>query len=521
MTGYRMAGYQYLLEIDALNGSGVAVTLRFCCQPGYTGGGFTWQPYIVDAGLYQVDLFTGGKTTGPSSNSYGEIIIGNLKNAVDTTGPTDYLKPYQFYGRAVRMYWGLQNAAFPSGFTQGYAAIIETPTFSWDTITLPLRGQQKLLDQPFDPSGKFAGDNILPNGFEGGLELVGKQKPLLWGRCSNMTPICVNTSKLIYTVSPVYGNDVAGLNAELHVYDNGVELFRGSLTGPIEAMEPLPGQFTADGVSIRLGSPPQGQITVSAVSMGMGMIANAGPLLNVFIYSWLPEFASSFTDSDTAAYSVFERYERGLYVTDGNTTKANILDQLLAPLGWFYFNNKGNMRIGHLSDPATMTSVYTLNSTVNIESINFKPTEDTNGGVPANTITMKYGRNYTVQTAAQLAGSVLPDKKLLLGTEWKSAFDGGTLTDNPLKDEMIFETSFNGSAPGVFNVLKTLYQVQREIVEIQIAKIEFLAALVAITPGCCVTVNLTGRFGYTAKKMIVIGITVNFTESTVSIRAWG
>jgi hypothetical protein len=516
-----MIGYQFLLEIDALDGVGAAVTLRFCCQPGYSGGGFTWSPFIVDPGLYQVDLFSGGKTTGPSSNSYGEIILGNFKNVSDATGPTDFLKPYQFYGRAIRMFWGLQGAAFPSGFTQGYSAIIETPTFSWDTITLPLRGPQKLLEQPLDPSWKFDGNNLLPDGFEGGAESAGKQKPYLLGRGFNLTPHCVNTSKLIYTVSPIYGIGVTDFNSDLHVYDNGVELFMEPLTGAIDVSAPLPGQFTSDGSYIRLGSSPQGQLTVSAVMRGQGMTSNAGMLVKSFMDSIAPGFTSAATYTDLADYSAFEKYERGIYVTDENTTKAQVIDQMLTPLGWYYFDNTGMMRIGRMAEPETLLSIYTLDSRVNIATINFRPTEDTTGGVPANTITMKYGRNYTPQPATQLAGSVTTDRKAILAAEWKSNTDPGVNSSNPLKDEMIFETSFTGPAPTVLNTLKTLYQVQREIAEIQIINSEFIPALTTITPGCCMTLVLAGRFGYVAKKMIVIGITVSFVDRTVSVRLWG
>ena len=146
-----MLNYQFLLEIDALDASNDPVTLYFCCAPGFSSSGKSWNPNIVDPGLMQVDLFSNGKTNGASTYSFGEIVLGNFKNTETLYGPIDWFKSFQFFGRPVRMFVGLASANYDDGgFTLAYTAIIDNISTEWDTFALSLHGRQAELDIPIN-----------------------------------------------------------------------------------------------------------------------------------------------------------------------------------------------------------------------------------------------------------------------------------------------------------------------------------------------------------------------------------
>lgn len=630
-----MIGYQFLLEIDALNAANVAVTLRFCCKPVFTTSGYTWnpaageyvstpcawQPYIIDPGLFQVNLFSGSKLTGPSSYSYGEIILCNLKNIDEVSGPIDWLYTYKFYGRPVRMYVGLQSASFQGGFTQQYAAAIESMRIETDTISFTLRGRQAELDVPISTTA-FLGNNSAPMGYEGDASLKDKLKPILIGRAINFTPVLVNSSKLIYAVSPFTVKPYTGFEslyfgAGLSVYDNGVEIYNAGQRSALETNDPAPGQFYTNdwGGYFRLGSPPVGTITCSAVTYRFGLnshpknlvslaIARAEEVVATYVgllskrptsgvnvsetyyaidvglfygctnsspvtwttgksknsvtkgtwanmptapevgdayyvinsggsnglkicctlHNWthvddLSNYSTMF-DSDTfTSYSDFG--ERGLYITDSKTV-SSIIDELVAPLGYWYFTHTGALRFGKLADPSSMTPVYTLQASTNITSFSTAKSQDTRGGIPAKKVTVKYARNYTIQDL-QTNVPTSWKQRVSRDNEYLSKSSALAALSHPLSEELILTTAKSSVSDTDLDLLRTLFCTDRNIITVGVITTEFLTAS-ALLPGQCVHVDLEGRFGYThaaPKHMIILGITLDYVKEIVSLILWG
>lgn len=516
-----MNGYHSLLEIDALTAGGVPETLRFCCTAGFSGGGHTWHPYIVDPGLIQINLFASGKISGPSSYSYGEIIIGNKKAPEDLTGPTDWLKGYQFYGRPVRRYYGLVTAPFPSGYSLSVANIQNVDPL-WDKFSFTLRGRQAELDTPLNTL-RFLGNNVAPDGLEGDASLKDTLKPLLLGRVGReqaFKPVLCNSSKLIYAVSPATGLAVDEMGADLHVYDSGVELgYAGKLTlANLQTTAPPPGQYyaAAEGY-IRLGSSPAGTITMSGASAGHALTSHPAVLITAALTMAGFNAGDAKDMLDSNSFTAFaDKRERGLYLTQA-TNISTIIDTLVAPLGWWQFTGPGKLLFGTLVDPAGLSHIYTVNGATNSKKISFAKTQDTPGGVPAASVSCRIARNYAVQT--DVAGSVSADRKAWLGQEWRTD-SLAAVAPHPLSVDLSFDTALTEAAPEIMTLLQALHTVPRELVLVDIGKKDFPVAS-TLLPGNLIGVNLQGRFDYSDQTMLLIAITSNQRTEAVSLVLWG
>ena len=505
-----MTGYQFLLEINAYNTTNqTEEVLRYSCAPGYTGGGYTWLPYIVDPGLFQVTLFSGGKTSGGSTYSYGEIILGNAKASPSVlSGPIDALKDYVFAGRTVKMYYGLQGALFPSGFTCSYVATMSDATIGWDTVSLSLKGYQALLDRIISYD-TFAGDG---SPLEGSSELRDKLKPILLGRAKNFSPVLVNAALLIYAISPLSGASIGQFNSGIHVYDSGVELYRQGRSTAILTDVPQAGSYlVSDDGYLRLGSSPKGVITCSAVQHDLGLKATP-PAIIEWIFTKLFISVPTINAASLTALYLADKKEAGLYLS-AKATVSQIIDQLLAPTGYWYFNHAGEVVFGQLVDPSGITPVYYASSDTNIASWSRAKTQDTTNGIPAKTVTVRHEFNYTVITQPLPATAVIDMG--WLATDWKATLADTATKVHPNSEEMIIDTARGSLVPSLIG----LYTVPRELITITIIRSDFLAAA-AVLPGQCVSVDLKGRFNCSGKRMLVVGILINYVAESVQLTLW-
>jgi hypothetical protein len=511
-----MIGYQFLIEADLLTPAGVPETVRFCCQPGFSGGGHTWYPVIIDPGLWQAALFSGGKTSGPSTYSYGQVVLDNFLEHTASAGVLDWLKGYQFYGRPVRMYYGPEDAVYPGGFRQAYTAAIQNTPVDWEKITFSLKGRQAELDVPLD-GGTFLGNNTPPAGLEGGVELQGKDKPVLIGRAFNFSLTQVNSSKLIYAVSPLTGLSVTELNADLHIYDNGVELYFQGKTTDLEGTTPSPASFLAsESGYVSLGSTPVGPLTCSGACLGYALTAKPANLITYLLT--LAGKADMIDAASFAAHAAIDGYERGIFI-NGKTNLSQIIDQLLAPCGYWTFSPAGKMILGLLKDPATMMPVYAFASTTNIQTFIIRKALDTKGGAPASKVTVRYGRNYTVQK--QPAAGVTSDRKAWLAEEYL-LHSAAASPENvqASSEEKIVDTACTSANSLHTGELQTFYCVERELIDIDVITTEFLPVS-EIPIGSCVTLDLQGRFDYSGRKMLLVSQQPQYAAESIRVTLWG
>lgn len=167
------------------------------------------QPILAKRNIYR----NGGATRGPAEVTEGEIILHNGDGALDSIFASAGID-----GRSLTVRQGVQGAAYPAGFTTVFrGTMYGKPELTATEVKIKARGREQELEVPIQ-STLYDGDNVLPDGLEGGEELKGKPKPVLYGKGRNIAPVCVNTSKLIYQVADA---EIDSVDA---VYDSGLSI---------------------------------------------------------------------------------------------------------------------------------------------------------------------------------------------------------------------------------------------------------------------------------------------------------
>lgn len=288
-------------------------------------------------------------------------------------------------------------------------------------------------------------------------------------------------------------------------------------TWPTVTTLPAPGTYYAslEGY-IKLGQEPSGILTCNATNYGLALTSHPKNLITAMLTA--KGLSSSMLDSSTFS-SYGDQEERGIYL-ESPTNISDIIDSLVTPLGFWYFTHSGVLRLGQVFDPAGNTAVYTFRSTTNIVDYTITKANDTAGGVPANKVTLQYDRNYTIieQPFGSINEQTIPTKSWLAAENSKDSL--AATFSFPLAEELVLDTALTGTYSDALSLLKTLYTVDRELIELEVIQSEFLAAS-ALLPGQVVSLNLEGRFGYTDKRLLIVGILINYVEESVKLRLWG
>ena len=209
----------YIVEMTAYDPSGPSLlTLRYA-----SGNGFVTTPTdypastFYDARLMQpVDItrsvFGNGTLSGRSQVGFGDIKLNNADGALDA------LLTYGFDGRDVIVRRGNTGTSFPLSFETVFRGTMEQPETDGDSIRIRVREKTFDFRLPLQDT-RYDGDNVLPDGLEGTeADIKGAVKPLVYGKVRNISPVLVNTARLIYQISDGPVSSVGP------VYDSGIRL---------------------------------------------------------------------------------------------------------------------------------------------------------------------------------------------------------------------------------------------------------------------------------------------------------
>jgi hypothetical protein len=508
----------YLAEIEVYDTAISAVKTLYFSTHGFTSrasdspASTFYDPKLKQPGLMRRDIFSQGATGGASTTGYGLIELVNL-------GTLDGMADYGFDGRNFRILLGDTEAA-RSSFTTVIKGTMEQPEFTWQSLSIRIRDRLAEFDRTIQTT-LYAGTNSLPAGLEGtASDLKGKPKPRVYGQVFNITPLMVNTSRLIYQV-----NDGAIASLD-QAYDQGVALTAGaaySSQADMEANAPAAGTYRAwlAGGYFRLGSSPVGPVTASVtqgasaadrtvaqiiktIAIGPGGIA-AGDVV-----------AADVTALDTASGSAVV----GIYLGDGETIKT-ALDALSNSVGaWYSFDRLGQLRMAQLTLPASgSAATFTQQDIIEIERT---ATADTDKGVPAYQVRLNYAKNYTVISSG-LAASAPATFKTWLAEEYRtvSATDSAILTAHLLSPVLEFSSLLVDATAAQTEATRRLilYKTRRDRLNVK----------VKVTPGVTDTLDLgnvltikINRFGYNAGKLFrIIGIQPDYRTGTLDLTLWG
>lgn len=286
--------------------------------------------------------------SGAAAVSYGELVLLNADGAL---GELAY---YGLDGQQVVIKRGEAGAAY-SAFTTVMTATMEQPLVDRQRCRIRLRGPDARLERPL-LTGRYAGNNALPAGLEGGAELAGQPKPRVYGVVENISPPCINTSRLIYQVS----DSALGCSTN-NVYVAGVALTAGALytsQSDMETNAPAAGTYRAwpAGGMFRLGTTPTGRVTCNAAADPSGH-GNPWELWNV-LYQVAYDAgvqASEFYQAQSTTWPQPDNWlgtwatdqpHVGLWVTDLRTA-ADAMAELARSLGvWFGFTRDSVTSLG-------------------------------------------------------------------------------------------------------------------------------------------------------------------------------
>jgi len=479
---------------------------RYVTAPGDTPAHTAFLDRLLDPGSLGRHAYADGRTGGATRLETGEIVIANADGALD-----GWIN-YSFDGRAVVIRSG-EAGAYPASFTTLLTGTAEGIEATFDKIVVRLRDKSWVFDKPVCGS-TYAGNNSLPNGLEGAQQDVkGRRKPKTYGKVYNVSPPCVNTSRLIYEVGVCNAVDAG--------YDRGATLTKGAdytSQSDMETNVPAAGNFRAwpAGGYVRLGSQPAGQVTFD-VTQG----ATAGNRTVAQILKQLALDAGiasgAINSADVTALDTANSAVVGIWVDD-ETSFLAAMDQVAASVGaWYGFDAGGTLRMGQLTAPSG-TPALTLYDYDIGEAIERVPPKDI--GIPAWRMTLGYARNFTVQ-ASDLAGSVSAVRAAWLAEDFRreKAEDAAVKTQwllAPEPESMGLLTAQADASTEVTRQLN-LYKVRRDVYDVPLS-IERAAGLDLMA----VVRLVYARFNMGAgRDFRLIGLRFELAEARAVLSLWG
>lgn len=501
----RRATNIFLAEIQAYDpDSSNVITWTFSSGHGYNNAGTFYVPRIENPATFSRSM--SGALGGKVSNSFGELTLVNPDAALNAIG-NDY-----FDGRTLTLKYGDKDGSYAS-FQTILTATIESVALEANRISVRLRDRSTILDTPFSTS-KYGGTNTPPTGVDGSPDDIKDQsKPRIFGRIALMTPVLVNTSKLIYQV-----NDGA-IDSIVNVFDGGAYLTRSSDYLNLSDMytyDPPEGTYRSlPSLGLfRLGSTPIKQLSACVVEE-WDYLSNTATGLIQRILTEKGFTASDWVAADFTALNQKNAGSLGLIVQDNETT-SSLIDRICASVGaWWGFDATGVFRMGRFEAP-TAPAVATLTDYEIIEC-----EREPEGQLPYWRTTLTCDNNYVVQDKNALAG-VVPDYRaawLGAANRDQKAENATVKTTRLLAETVNQQTDLNGISIAQAEAARrlALFSVRRDVVNLTIANPTNL------TIDLGDVINLASdKLGYgLGRLMLVTSVQIDYQRNTVDLRLWG
>jgi hypothetical protein len=468
---------------------------------------------LLDPGRIALTAFGDGRTSGGTRLAYGEIRLANAGGELD-----DWLD-YSFDGRTVRIYSG-EGGSYPVDFSPVLFGTADGLTVNRREVILRLRDRQLIFDRPVLTT-LYAGDNSLPDGVEGtASDLKGRPKPRLFGRVFNISPPCVNTSRLVYQISD------GGIASVDGVFDRGQALNPGTEWDDLtEIMANAPAAGTYDSCLalglIRLGSSPTGAVTVDA-TQGTGSAARTAGSILTQLAVLAGVSAADISAADVAMLDTLAPATLGVWLS-GSETFAAVMDQVAGSVGAFYaFDALGALRMGQLAIPYG-PPVLELEEDVIFEPFERRAVRE--GDIPAWRYSVRHSRAWTVQTS-DLAGAVTEQRKALVSLEYRTeqAADESIKVQYLLATEAAADTLMTTSLEAATEAARRLdlFGARADLFDVSIPLSVFRATLTGEPLRLLDVVDLFHpRFGLAAGRSFrVIGINLELGKSRAVLTLW-
>lgn len=500
--------YIFLAEIQGYDPTtSSVVTWRFSSGKGYDNAGTYYKPRIENPARFSRSLSVTG-VGGKQSTSYGELTLINLDNELNELA-NDF-----FDGRTLTIKRGKQTDSYAS-FSTILIATVESVAMERERVSVRLRDRTYLLDKPFDTT-KYDGSNTLPNGFEGTADdIKGQSKPRIFGRIALMTPVLVNTSKLVYQVNN------GAVDAVINVFDSGAYLSRAAdyaNTTEMMSTAPLAGEWRAypAGGYFRLGTSAFGQVSVCVAEKWAYLDCSAAGILQRVLT------AAGYSSSDwiAADFTALNQKNAGSIgvVIGADETTASIIDRVCQSAGiWWGVDSLNRFRFARLDAPAgSPVATITDNEIIDIErQPESKPAVWQS--------TLKADINYMVMDRNSLAGVVTDDRANWFSRDSRdqSSENASVKTQRLLAEAESYDSSLNGIsiAKAEADRRLALFSARRDVITVTVG--DPASQYENIDLGDVVNVQ-TDQLGYTAgRNMVVTSLEPDYKSNTFDMTLWG
>jgi hypothetical protein len=484
------------LEITGLRLATGAVEKFYFATHGYTTTpsdtppNVYFEPRVTTAPALGRVIFDSAAVYGASRATIGSAELINADGALDFL-----LTDFAFEGRPFVVKSG--------DWADGYAAWtvvmsgkLGKPSADRSAVSFEIRDRLVDLDTWTRPT--YAGTNVLPAGLEGtAADLKGQTKPRGYGRNFNVTPKLANTARLIFQVSDQAGTVTAA-------YDLGVSLTRDpdyASLADLEATAPAAGHFKCFQGYFRVGSSPS---TITC-DFETAELRATYLLRQIALDAGIPA-------PDISADVLPNSAPVGVYA-DGDATPRQLMDMIAASVGaWYLFDRLNKLRMGVLVAPAGAPVQTWDNSTQT--SLEVKELI-----APAWSVTVRYGKNWTVQTQLNTSVSTTP-RAGFLAEEFRSAKveDATIKTAWPNAEELSFDTylTTEADAQALAAALFALHKVPRMLLSATVPASELGAADLGLVAG----INTT-RYGLAGKPLVVTGMDPGAGPQICELALWG
>lgn len=337
-------------------------------------------------------------------------------------------------------------------------------------LIISFRDDAELLNTPFKrtlvSSGVSAGKNI----------------PLCFGQCFNITPLLVDHTTRKYQVHDGAVNDI------VDVRDNGVSVgfTKTNSTGTFVLTAAPAGQITCD---VKGAHPTTGSIT--------GYKSTACNIVELILRNYAGFSAGDVDSTSLTVLNSAAAYDCGLYVVNDNYTMIEAINSLLKSIGGFWLINRlGVFSVGRLQTPTTSANTL-LNDEIEEFGLTVRKIIP-----PETSVRLGYKKNWTDQSSG-LASSVTIDNKALYSTSYSvsTATDLTILANYPdAKSGVDVETYLVNKADADTESTRrlNLVKIQRQTYEVFA-----LTASFSFNIGDMLDITYNG-FGFSNSKSVII-----------------
>lgn len=523
---------EYLIEMAGADpASGKAVTAYFSASgfatlPTDTPANTYYAQRVKVPGNYERALFGAGTTSGDITVGVGLIELSNMD------GKLDYLRNLAFDGYPLRILSLAKLNARYDAAVLVFSGTVEQVELQWDRATIRIRDRLAELAKPLQ-TVTYTGTTV-----SGGMseaegkpeDLKGQRKPTLWGAPAQVPGVLSNPYDLIYDLAD---NGFAGVT---EVRDKGVLLTATGRDYPttaalIAATVPS-GQYAtckAKG-QIGLGLAPLGQISAAPVEAGgevaQAQFRTAAQVAGRMLKRMGLVEGVSYLASDIAALDALNAAPVGYWTGTDEVTALDSVAAVLGSIGAMITPDRlGVFRMLRFGAPVTEPEV-TLTATEILETASGRgfqllATGDEGKGVPAWKVTVKYARNWAVQTRNDLQTATSDAFKSFAELEWRLA-----VADAPhvkaihkLAPELTFETYLIHEADALAEAKRrlALHLVKRDRLRVPVKS----SLVQQIDLGDVVRVKVN-RFGLNdGKSFVVIGLVEDLQTGVSTLDLWG